>query len=163
MNITKIKIKNLFGISEYEADGKSVELSGKNGAGKTSVIDAIRYALTNKSDRKYIVRNGETEGEILIETDNGLRINRKARTTQADYKSVKQNGKEVGSPETFLRDIFTPLQLNPVEFLGMSEKQQNAIILDMIDYPWGLDKIPGVVRGDSFMDQLRPEYSFGSE
>lgn len=141
MNITKIKIKNLFGISEYEADGKSVELSGKNGAGKTSVIDAIRYALTNKSDRKYIVRNGETEGEILIETDNGLRINRKARTTQADYKSVKQNGKEVGSPETFLRDIFTPLQLNPVEFLGMSEKQQNAIILDMIDYPWGLDKI----------------------
>ena len=62
VNITKIKIKNLFGISEYEADGKSVELSGKNGAGKTSVIDAIRYALTNKSDRKYIVRNGESTG-----------------------------------------------------------------------------------------------------
>lgn len=29
MNITKIKIKNLFGIREYEADGTSVELSGK--------------------------------------------------------------------------------------------------------------------------------------
>lgn len=57
MRITKIKIKNLFGISEYEADGKSLELIGTNGAGKTSVIDAIRYALTNKSDRKYIVRN----------------------------------------------------------------------------------------------------------
>lgn len=96
MKITKIKIKNLYGITEYEGDGKSVELSGTNGAGKSSVIDAIRYALTNKSNRKYIVRNGETEGEILIETDNGLRINRKARTNQADYKSVKQNGHEVG-------------------------------------------------------------------
>lgn len=139
--ITKIKIKNLFGISEYNGDGKSVELSGQNGVGKSSVIDAIRYALTNKSDRRYIVRNGETEGEILIETDNGLRINRKARTNQADYKSVKQNGHEVGSPETFLKDIFTPLQLSPVEFMDKTEKEQNAIILDMIQYDWSLQTI----------------------
>ena len=60
---------------------------------------------------------------------------------QADYKSVKQNGLEVGSPETFLRDIFTPLQLNPVEFMGMTEQQQNTIILDMIEYEWDLNKI----------------------
>lgn len=141
MKITKIKIKNLFGIKEYESDGSSCELSGKNGVGKSSVIDAIRLALTNKSGRKYIVRNGETEGEVLIETDSGIKINRKIRTAQADYKSVKQDGREVGSPETFLRDIFTPLQLNPVEFMGMTEKEQNAIILDMIEYPWDINKI----------------------
>lgn len=141
MKITKIKIKNLYGITEYEGDGRSVELSGTNGAGKSSVIDAIRYALTNKSNRKYIVRNGETEGEILIETDNGLRINRKARTNQANYKSVKQNGHEVGSPETFLKDIFTPLQLSPVEFMEKSEKEQNAFLLDMIQYDWSLQTI----------------------
>ena len=117
--ITKIKIKNLFGISEYNGDGKSVELSGQNGVGKSSVIDAIRYALTNKSDRRY----------------------RKARTNQADYKSVKQNGHEVGSPETFLKDIFTPLQLSPVEFMDKTEKEQNAIILDMIQYDWSLQTI----------------------
>lgn len=141
MKITKIKIKNLYGIKEYETDGRSIELDGTNGAGKTSVIDAIRYALTNKSERKYVVRNGETEGEILIETDNGLRINRKARTNQADYKSVKQNGREVGSPEAFLKDIFSPLQLSPVEFLEKSEKEQNAIILDMVQYDWDLQTI----------------------
>lgn len=141
MKITKIKIKNLYGIKEYETDGRSIELDGTNGAGKTSVIDAIRYALTNKSGRKYVVRNGETEGEILIETDNGLRINRKARTNQADYKSVKQNGREVGSPEAFLKDIFSPLQLSPVEFLEKSEKEQNAIILDMVQYDWNLQTI----------------------
>ena len=139
MKLTKIKIKNLFGIKEYEADGQSVELSGRNGAGKTSVIDAIRLALTNRSDREYIVRDGETEGEILIETDNGLRIDRKIRTNQADYKSVKKDGHEVGSPETFLKDIFTPLQLSPVEFMAMDRKKQNAIILDMIDYPWDMN------------------------
>lgn len=141
LKITKLKIRNLFGIKEYEAGGESVELSGTNGVGKSSVIDAIKYALTNKSDRKYIVRNGETEGEVLIETDSGLMINRKARTNQADYKSVKNNGVEVGSPETFLKDIFTELQLNPVEFMSMTEKQQNAIILDMIEYDWDMNKI----------------------
>lgn len=141
MNITKIMIKNLFGISEYEADGKSVELGGENGAGKTSVIDAIRYALTNKSDRDYIVKNGATEGEILIETDSGLRIDRKKRNNMADYKSVKRNGTEVASPESFLKDIFTELQLSPVEFMNMDKKQQNRILLDLIEFDWDLQWI----------------------
>lgn len=141
MNITKIKIKNLFGIKEYEADGRSLELSGKNGTGKSSVLDAIKYALTNKSDREYIVHKGETEGEIIVETDTGLSIDRKSRTNKADYKSVKRNGLEVGSPEAFLRELFMQLQLNPIEFMKMDKKQQNAIILDMIDYPWDMNKI----------------------
>ena len=34
MNITKIKIRNLFGITETELDGRSVEFTGKNGTGK---------------------------------------------------------------------------------------------------------------------------------
>ena len=141
MNITKIKIKNLFGIREYDADGKSIELIGKNGVGKSSVIDAIIYALTNKSDRDYIVRSGETEGEIIIETDTGLSIDRKCRTNQADYKAIKQSGVSVNSPETLLRELFTNLQLNPVEFLQMTKQQQNSIILDMINYDWNLNTI----------------------
>jgi exonuclease SbcC len=141
MRVTKIKIKNLFGIKEYETGGKDIELSGKNGTGKSSVLDAIKYALTNKSERQYIVRDGESEGEILIECDNGLSINRKARIAQTDYKSVKQNGMTINSPETFLKDIITPLQLSPVEFMGMDEKSQNAIILSMIDYPWTMETI----------------------
>jgi len=141
MKISKIKIKNLFGITEKELSGSSVELSGKNGVGKSSVIDAIRYALTNKSDRKYIIRNGETEGEIIVETDSGLNIDRKARTAQTDYKSVKQNGEQIGSPEAFLKTLFVPLQLNPMEFIAMSEKEQNTVILNMIQYDWDMNTI----------------------
>lgn len=51
------------------------------------------------------------------------------------------NGAEVNGPEAFLRDLFTPLQLNPIEFMNMDKKQQNAIILDMIEYPWDMNKI----------------------
>ena len=141
MKVSKIVIKNLFGISEKQLDGRNVELVGENGTGKTSVIDAIRYALTNKSDRDYIVRNGETEGEIIIETDTGLMIDRKARTMQSDYKSVKQNGNTVPSPEAFLKGIITPLQLQPMEFMRMGKKEQDATILDMIDFPWNMETI----------------------
>lgn len=141
MKISKITIKQLFGIKEWQGDGKNIELVGDNGTGKTSVIDAIRYALTNSSDREFIVKNGETEGEIYIETDNGLSIDRKARTAMTDYKSVKQNGNVIPSPESFLKTIFTPLQLSPMEFISMDKKTQNATILDMIQYDWNLDTI----------------------
>lgn len=141
MKISKIKISNLFGIKEQSLDGKSVEITGSNGKGKTSILDAIRYALTNNSERDYIVKKGESEGEILIETDTGLSINRKKRTQSSDYKSIKQNEKEVSSPETFLKEIFTPMQLNPVEFTQMSKQEQNRIILDLIEFDWDLNWI----------------------
>lgn len=141
MKISKIKIRNLYGITEQELNGESIELTGENGAGKSSVIDAIRYALTNKSDRKYIIRNGETEGEIFVETDSGLSIDRKARVAQTDYKSVKQNGTAIGSPEAFLKTLFMPLQLNPMEFIAMSEKEQNTVVLNMIQFDWDMSTI----------------------
>lgn len=141
MKTTKIKIKNLFGITETELDGKSVEIVGGNGVGKTSIIDAIRYALTNQSGRDYILRKGETEGEILIETDTGLYINRKKRVNQTDYKSIKDGGKDVPSPESVLKQLFTPLQLDPVAFTQMTKQEQNRQILDLIDYEWDLSTI----------------------
>lgn len=143
MRITKLRIKNVFGIRELELDGKDVELIGTNGAGKSSVIDAIRTALTNKSNRPYILRNGENEGEIYVETDTGLVINRKKRTDQADYKSVKNGSEVITSPESFLSTLFTPLQLNPVSFIQMSEKEQNQAILDLIEFAWD---IPWIIK-----------------
>jgi len=141
MKASKIIIKNIFGITEQVLDGTSIEITGANGTGKTSVIDAIRYALTNKSERDYIVRNGENEGEILIETDTGLSINRKKRANMSDYKMVKDNESEVPAPESFLGSLFTPLQLNPVEFTQLSRQEQNRRILDLIDFKWDLSWI----------------------
>ena len=141
MKTTKIKIKNLFGISETELDGRSVEVTGTNGTGKTSVIDAIRYALTNGSERDYIIKKGEQEGEIIIETDTGLYINRKKRTAQSDYKSIKEDGREINAPEGFLSKLFTPLQLDPVAFTLMDKKEQNRVILDLIEFDWDLNWI----------------------
>lgn len=135
MKISNLRIENLYGIEHIDLDGKSIELTGSNGAGKSSVLDAIRLALTNNSRRKYIVKNGETEGRVLVKLDDGTTIDRKKRTDKSDYKSIKdENGNEISSPEAFLKDIFTPLQLEPVEFLSMNEKEQNRILLNLIEF-----------------------------
>lgn len=141
MKTTKIHIKNLFGISETELDGRSVEVTGSNGVGKTSIIDSIKYALTNDSSRDFIIKNGENEGEIFIETDTGLTIDRKKRVNQADYKNIRQDNKPVASPEAFVRELFTPLQIDPVKFTQMSKQEQNRIILDLIEFDWDMNWI----------------------
>lgn len=138
MKTSKITIKSLFGISEQQINGNSIEITGQKGAGKTSVLDAIRYCLTNRSNRDWLIKEGENEGEIIVETDSGLTIDRKARTNKADSININENGNRITKPETFLKSIITPLQLNPVEFTQMSKQEQNRAILDLIDFKWDM-------------------------
>lgn len=136
MKVTKIKIKNLFGIHEMELDGQSVEFSGTNGTGKTSIIDAIRLALTNEKNRDVVIRNGQDEGEIILETDGSLNIHRKIRREQSDYKMIKEDGKAKEGPEAYLRSLFTPLQLDPVKFIEMTAQEQNRALLSLVQFEW---------------------------
>lgn len=141
MKTSKITIKSLFGISEQQINGNSIEITGQKGAGKTSVLDAIRYCLTNRSNRDLIIKEGENEGEIIVETDSGLTIDRKARTNKADSININENGNRITKPKTFLKSIITPLQLNPVEFTQMTKQEQNRAILDLIDFKWDMNWI----------------------
>ena len=142
MKTTKITIKNLFGIRETTLDGKSVEISGPKGSGKTSVLDAIRYALTNRSDRDYIVHQGADEGEIIIETNTGLSIDRKALPAKsAGMVKVRDGSMLQTRPAEFLAQIFTPLQLDPVKFTQLSRQEKNREILNLIEFQWDMNWI----------------------
>lgn len=141
MKITKLKIDSMYGVQHLELDGRPIELRGVKGTGKTSVLDAIKLALTNRSDRDYVIKQGATEGEILIETDTGVSVNRKKRAEGCDFTKVTEYGKTVPSPQSFLNDIFTPLQLNPVEFASWDKNSQNRAILDLIEFPWDMEWI----------------------
>ena len=142
MKTTKITIKNLFGIRETTLDGKSVEISGPKGSGKTSVLDAIRYALTNRSDRDYIVHQGADEGEIIIETNTGLSIDRKALPAKsAGTVKVRDGSMLQTRPAEFLAQIFTPLQLDPVKFTQLSRQEKNREILNLIEFQWDMNWI----------------------
>ena len=95
--------------------------AGMKESAKIALNEIFAENNENNYPTRHIVKKGESEGEILIETDTGLSINRKKRTQSSDYKSIKQNEKEINSPESFLKEIFTPMQLNPVEFNILSK------------------------------------------
>lgn len=141
MRVSNIKIKNLFGITETTVGSEPIEISGAKGTGKTSVLDAIRFALTNKSERDLIVRSGSEEGEILIEMESGLTIERKKRTQKSDYIRVQDGDFQVTRPAEFLSEIFTPLQLDPIAFTQMSKAEKNETILSLIDFKWSTNWI----------------------
>ena len=141
MKISKIQIKDLFKIEEVILDGKDVEIIGDNKTGKTSIIVAIRLALKNRSEKDVILRKGAQEGSILIETDTGISILRKERLGKVGVDVVKDGKTPITKKETFLRELFSDLQLNPVKFVAMPEQEQNRIILDLIDFKWDIDWI----------------------
>lgn len=141
MKAAKIRIKNLFGIEELNLEGKDYEIIGDNRLGKTSVIEAIRYALRNKSDKDIILRRGANEGEILIETDTGVTVHRKERIGKVSVDTVKEGKTPITRKESFLRSLFSELQLNPIEFISLPKEEQNRIILNLIDFKWDMDWI----------------------
>ena len=115
MHVKHISVSGYVGITELSQDlGKINIITGHKGAGKTSIVEAIQKGFTNKSERTEVVRHGEEEATIFIQTDNGMEINRKIRTNKADYLKINQPGEVVPSSEKFLKqfapgDIFKPL------------------------------------------------------
>lgn len=137
MKIKRLEIKNYLGISEFAMDlGKINWLSGHTGSGKTSIIEAIEKAFTNKSRRTEVIRHDENEARIFIQTDDGLEIERKIRNDKGDYLRVRKEGQSVPSTQTYLNKLISGEVFRPLEFVKKSVDEQAKIILNMLEIPW---------------------------
>ena len=74
MKVNKITISNILGLESYEIKpGQFTAITGANGQGKTSALDAIKAAVGGGHDAT-LLRNGATEGRIVLELDDGSSI-----------------------------------------------------------------------------------------
>lgn len=66
--IQRVQIKNFKNIENLELDlqGKSIFLIGDNALGKSSIIQAIWVALSNKNKPKEPIREGADKAEIMV-------------------------------------------------------------------------------------------------
>lgn len=139
MKISKLSMKNVYGITERTITPGDINIiSGENGKGKTSILDAIQTTVTNKGLRPRIIHNGETEAEMIIETDTGLEINRLKRSEKSDAVKVTQQGQKISSPESYLQTLFSTQQFNPIkDFIELKPKEKNKTLLSIckIDFP----------------------------
>jgi len=132
MKVCKIKINSILGIDHLEIEpGKLVEISGANGTGKTSVLDAIRAALSGGHDAT-LLKQGATEGEVVLVLDDGVEISKKITADKSDTIVRHPEFGKITKTAAYLKKLADALSLNPVEFLTAPAKDRVNILLEAI-------------------------------
>jgi len=123
-------IKRLKAIS-ITPDGKGlVVIGGQNGQGKTSTLDAIEYALGGKPNVARPIRDGETKGYVVVETED-LIINR-TFTPKGDKLVVEsKDGGIMKSPQAMLDKMVGQLSFDPLAFSRQTAKQQSETLREL--------------------------------
>ncbi len=105
-------IKNLKVVS-IRPDG-AVILEGKNGAGKSAILDSIYMALTGKQIERPI-RDGETRAEVTVNL--GDIIVKRVFTEKNDrLEVVNKEGATFKSPQAMLNKLIGDLSFDPLSF-----------------------------------------------
>ena len=127
--IEYIAVKNFKGIKELEVSNLSrfVAVFGKNGAGKTSFIEAIKSAI--KADRgiNSKVRIGEDKGEIEVKFEDFV-----IKRIVGDWGKliVEHNGELVKQPQAWLDGVFKWTIGDPQKFINLHNKEKIKYLLE---------------------------------
>lgn len=143
MKIRAIKINNFLGIDELNwnpREGVNI-LEGPKGSGKSSVIEAIEKAFSNNNRRTELIRHGNGEATLYVETDDGLEIDRRIRADRADYLKLRKQGEGIKSTESQLREFLSGDIFRPLDFINLDIKEQTKIILNMIEMDYSAEEI----------------------
>jgi hypothetical protein len=128
-NVKRLKAVRI----EPDPENPVVVLTGKNRQGKSSVIEAIFYALGGKDAiPSKPLRQGETEGFSKVDLGEYTVIRR--FTEHNSYLEVKnKDGFAAPSPQTFLSSRLGGMAANPLEFLRLKSDQQVKALQGLID------------------------------
>lgn len=149
MNIQKIKIANLLGIEELEFDpGKFTLIEGKNGSGKTSILESIKHALNGGHDAK-LLRNGSDKGEIVLVLDDGVQLTKTVTPNKSDVKIYDKEGNRINKPQTYIDRLIDMLSVNPVQFLTSDKKNRVNYLLEAIPMKLTKDHLEKSLNGMS--------------
>ncbi|XBG80761.1 AAA family ATPase [Enterococcus cecorum] len=133
IKISKLEIENVKRVKavaiEPTQNGLTI-IGGNNNQGKTSVLDAITWAL---GGNKYKPSKAEREGsyaspEIRIELSNGLIVERKGKNSV--LKVTDPSGNKAG--QQLLDEFVEELAINLPKFMEATNKQKAETLLQII-------------------------------
>lgn len=144
-NIKKIKAITI------RPSGNVVEITGRNGQGKSTVLDAIWWALKGKDNIQTApIRNGEKSGKITLELQDYL-IERTFRRNELgdDYTTkisvITKDRARMTSPQAVLDGFTGMLGFDPLAFMRQTPKQQ-------------YDTLRGLCKLDVDVEELDRQY-----
>lgn len=113
--------------------GNTIVVSGRNGAGKSSVLDAIWAALGGGKaveDIQRPVRDGASGAVVRLELD-GLVVTRKWTSNDKSYLTVESNGMVARTPQALLDKLVGSLSFDPLVFSQGNAKWQRETLLGL--------------------------------
>lgn len=130
MKILELRAENIkrLTVVNIKPDGNMVEITGKNGQGKSSVLDAIWWALEGSKNIQAVpIRKGATEA--LIRLDLGeIKVTRTFKTKDGNYTTAivveQANGARFPQPQAMLDKLLGALSFDPLAFTRMKPKDQ---------------------------------------
>ena len=144
VKINKLEIENVKRVKavtiEPTSNGLTI-LGGNNNQGKTSVLDAIAWALGgNKYKPSKPTRDGSMNPPTLrVELSNGLIVERKGKNS--DLKVTDPSGQKAG--QQLLDSFVEELAINLPKFIESSSKDKANTLLQIIgvgEKLWELDR-----------------------
>jgi DNA repair exonuclease SbcCD ATPase subunit len=135
--IINLKAQNFLKLKAVDITpaGSVIEITGKNGAGKSSVLKAIWSVFANRDLSKEIsspIRSGEESGSVSV--DLGDMIITRSWTSEGSYLRVEnKTGAVYKSPQALLDKLKTSLSFDPLAFTRMTGKEQRATLLKILN------------------------------
>ena len=129
LKILKFSAQNVKGIRviELSPEGANVTLSGANGAGKSSVLDAITTTLAGGN---LPIHKDADSGRVEI-TIGPYTVTRSI-TAKGDRLVVKQSdGSSLPEPRTMLKKLVGDLCIDPVAFCSLKSRDQVELLFSL--------------------------------
>lgn len=124
---------------EITPDGNLVVLSGRNGQGKTSVLDAITYALGGKGAVcAEPIRRGQETAEIVCDLGDLVVKRRFTAGGGTTLEVTSRDGLRFPSPQAMLDKLVGELTFDPLAFSREKPARQAEILRELV----GLDLAP---------------------
>lgn len=135
MKIIRLEAENVKRLHfvEITPDGNVIELTGRNGAGKTSVLDSIQWALEGaRHIQSQPIRQGANEARIRLDLGDVIVTRRFTKLEGGDTQTkvvVEQaDGARFENPQHLLNSFLDALTFDPLAFARADAKAQfNAL------------------------------------
>lgn len=143
MRIIKFEAENVKKLKSIEItpEGTIVFLSGENGQGKTSVMDAIWLALgganaVKETKTERPIRDGAKKARSFIDLGD-FKVTRTWTSNDQSYLKIKgADGKNITSPQELLDSLLGKLSFDPFAFSMMSDKEQYETLQELVELPF---------------------------
>ena len=127
MKIIRLKAENIKKLVAVEITptGSVIKITGKNSAGKTSVLDAIFWALGGLNNiQAQPIRKGQTKAKVEIDLGEMVvkRTFNEGGTTSLTIEN--KDGLRFKSPQTMLDGLLGKLSFDPLEFMRQDSRKQ---------------------------------------